>query len=267
MINDQRRFIACGARTHVLRSFAGLTLVLLVALSPMKAQRGGLVDDITAEMKLMVTPTTLTFTIDLENTSDTTYVFIPYMCWLFRLTPCRSFERTGESTGFFVPWRLERPDRPTYKCSSRFVPPHYDEPLPRTQFNAAFSPQLVAIRPGQKARFIWTEPYVEDPSYLDGSTCMIDTTYLPVRLINEDMRQLFGDGLIEQATPFREYIMDQVETTGGGFFQSLIRGETRATTFYLQYEQYDKEDRALFLSQRYIRVPPGPNITCVVKTE
>lgn len=266
MINDQRRFSACGARTHVLRSFAGLALVLLAALSPMKAQRGGLVDDISAQTQLIVTPTTLTFTVDMKNTSDTTYVFIPYLCWLFRRTPCGSFRSVGESTGFIVPWRLERPDRPTYKCSSRLFPSYYDEPFPLTVFNAAFSPQLVAIRPGQHARFIWTEPYIDDPSYLEGSTCMIDTTDLPVRIINDDMRELFSDGLIEQTTPFREYIMDEVETKIKikRVTQFVIRGETRSTSFYLPIEQLDKEDRALFLSQRYVRVTPGPNTSCIV---
>ena len=264
MINDQRRFSACGARTHVLRSFVGLALVLLAALSPMKAQRGGLVDDITAQTQLIVTPTTLTFTVDMKNTSDTTYVFIPYLCWLFRCTPCGSFRSVGASTGFIVPWRLERPDRPTYKCSSRLAPSYYQEPFPRTMFNARFSPQLVAIRPGQHARFMWTKPYIEDPSYQEGSTCMIDTTDLPVRIINNDMRELFGDGLIEQTTPFREYMMDEVEINPIRMTQSAIRGETRATSFYLPYEQYDKEDRALFLSQRYIRVTPGPNTSCIV---
>jgi hypothetical protein len=264
MTHDIRTPASVRKGIPLLRTMVILLLIALAMLSPMNAQRDALVDDITAQMKLIVTPTTLTFTIDLENTSDTTYIIIPYMCRLFRLTPCRTFYRVGASTGFFVPWRLQRAVIPTDKCASKLVPSLNPEPFPITRLSAALSPQLVAIRPGQKARFIWTEPYVEDPSYLDGSTCMIDTTYLPVRLINEDMRQLFGDGLIEQATPFREYIMDEVDTKVKNLFQFVIRGESRVTSFLIPYEQYDKKDRALFLSQRYIRVPPGPNTSCIV---
>jgi hypothetical protein len=95
----------------------------------------------------------------------------------------------------------------------------------------------------------------------------MDTVFIPLRVMNAAMRQLYSDGLIEQTSAFREYKMDllYLDEPGEWPAQGIINGESRSAK-YIKYQAdlMPLIHIALNESLRFAVIPPGPDATCTV---
>ena len=258
----------CIARDILRHAVVSLLIALWCSSSGAHAQAIPILGDVDARVQLTVDTATTEVVLDIVNASDTTYVFIPSALWLHRVTRCRYLFRLGRSSkGMVLHWYLERSHGRLDDCIDRMAYPEFNEAYPSTYVIESFKLQFVAIHPGQHARFRWNEDYKEDPAFIVGSACRMDTVFIPLRVMNAAMRQLYSDGLIEQTSAFREYKMDllYLDEPGEWPAQDIINGESRSAK-YIKYQAdlMPLIHIALNESLRFAVIPPGPDATCTV---
>lgn len=258
----------CIARDILRHAVVSLLIALWCSSSVAQAQAIPIVGDVDARVQLTVDTATTEVVLDIVNASDTTYVFIPSALWLHRVTRCRYLFRLGRSSmGMVLHWYLERSHGRLDDCVDRMAYPEFNEAYPSTYVIESFKMQFVVIHPGQHARFRWNRDCKEDSAFIVGSACRMDTVFIPLRVMNAAMRQLYSNGLIEQTSAFREYKMDllYLDKPGEWPAQGIINGESRSAK-YIKYQAdlMPLIDIALDESLRFAVIPPGPNATCTV---
>lgn len=258
----------CITKDILQLGIVSLLMALWCSSSVAQAQVIPIVGDVDARVQLTVDTAKTEVVLDIVNASDTTYVFIPSALWLHRVTRCRYLFRLGRSSmGMVLHWYLERSHGLLDDCIDRMAYPEFNEAYPSTYVIESFKMQFVAIQAGQHARFRWNRDNKEDPAFIVGSACRMDTVFLPLRVMNTAMRQLYSDGLIEQTSAFREYKMDllYLDEPGAWPAQSVINGESRSAK-YIKYQAdlMPLIDIALDESLRFVVIPPGPKATCTV---
>lgn len=246
------------------RRMFSIVVAVVGVVSIALAQSEQILEDVNAEVELIVSRTTIILEVEIANRSDGTLAILPFQCLLHRVTPCRKyFKRGGYSLGFVVPWRLESNWGRTHDCNDIIMAPSNVEPYPPYSLLRHLRLQFVVIQPGQRARFRWRRPFAESQEFLTNSTCAIDTFRLPAWKHFEQFGGQFEDCTIRQQQSFRLYEMETRSLSDSLYWdQDFIIGEPLSCSLYESSSSRDKW--LLFDAMKDIIIAPGPNVTCTV---